>query len=54
MELNDAQHKLLMDFAAEYLEQGGTGHIKKELHISQIRQLVEACIQANDEKKKEV
>ena len=51
MELNDAQHKLLMDFASEYLEQDGSGHIKKELHITQVRDLVEACLSAQEQKK---
>ena len=49
MELNEAQNKLIADFHVKFGHEDASGHLKPEAHISDIRQLVEACISAEGE-----
>ena len=50
MELNEAQNKLISDFHVKFGHEDASGHLKPEAHMTDIRQLVEACIQAADSK----
>lgn len=46
MDLNPEQNKLISDFHNKWGQGDGIGHLKATIHISDVRQLVEACIEA--------
>jgi hypothetical protein len=48
-ELNEAQNKLISDFHTKFGHEDASGHLKPEVHLTDIRALVEACLQAADE-----
>lgn len=45
MELNEAQNKAISEFHIKFGHEDSSGHLKPEAHLSDIRQLVEVCIQ---------
>jgi len=48
MELNEAQHQAISAFAAKFCNHSSTGHVHASCHITDVRALVEACLQAAD------
>ena len=50
MELNEAQNKLISDFHVKFGHEDASGRLRPEAHITDIRALVEACLQAADSK----
>lgn len=50
MELNPNQNKLISNFAAKFCNHSATGNVHPSAHITDVRALVEACMQAADKK----
>ncbi len=53
MELNPEQNKLISDFHTKFGHEDASGKLRPEAHITDIRALVEACINAQDSKESE-
>lgn len=54
MQLNEAQHELIKEFAKKFCDHSITGHIHPSCHITDVRKLIEACVKANTQTPTEV
>jgi hypothetical protein len=49
MDLNEAQNKAISEFHSKFGHEDASGHLKPEAHLSDIRRLVEVCVQLEKE-----
>lgn len=50
MELNQAQNKVIAEFAVKFCNHTTTGHVRPTCHITDVRALVEKCVRAERQK----